>query len=153
MDKWEPQAEASGPGFQSQLDYSCVILSRSPPLSEPHLFSSNVEQPGSRGPFSAVSCAVATEEGGSVDHLGGRTGSRCQALLSGQLGWECLCPGLVGGRAAFVPLGLTALCGCQGMAKVLAVAHTRSTFTPAGSSALGQHFAGRETSVNSGLRS
>lgn len=105
MGKRELQAEASGPGFQSQLDCSCVILSRSPPLSEPHLFSSNVEQPGSRGPFSAVSCAVATEEGGSVDHLGGRAGSRCQALLSGQLGWAVSLSWPGGWEGSFCPLG------------------------------------------------
>ena len=34
-----------------------VILRTLPPISEPHLFSSNVEQPGSRGPSSAVSYA------------------------------------------------------------------------------------------------
>ena len=88
VDETEPQAGASGPGFQSQVDHSCVILSRSPPLSEPHLFSSNVEQPDSRGPSRAVSSAAGTEEGGSVDHLGGRAGSRTEpAQVPGSVFW------------------------------------------------------------------
>lgn len=49
-----------------------VILHTLPPLSEPHLFSSNVEQPGSRGPSSAVSYASGMEEGGSVDPFWGQ---------------------------------------------------------------------------------
>lgn len=49
-----------------------MILSRLLPLLEPHPFSSNVEQPGSRGPSSAVSYAAGTEEGGGADHFRGR---------------------------------------------------------------------------------
>lgn len=62
MDEREPHAGAAGPELQFQLGHSCVISSRLPPLSEPHPFSSNVEQAGSRGPSSAVSYAVDTEE-------------------------------------------------------------------------------------------
>ena len=120
VDEREPQAGASGPGLQSQLDH-CVILSRLPPFLEPHPFSFNVEQPGSRGPSSAVSYAAGMEEGGSMDHLGGRAGSRVEpaqvpdsgfrtALWTGCGQW--LCPGLVGGKApagalpaSFCPLG------------------------------------------------
>lgn len=92
-----------------------------PPLLEPHPFSFNVEQPGSRGPSSAVSYAAGMEEGGSMDHFGGRAGSRVEpvqvpgsgfrtALWTGCGQW--LCPGLVGGKAlagalpaSFCPLG------------------------------------------------
>lgn len=49
-----------------------VILSTLPHLSEPHLFSSNVEQPDSRGPSSSVSYASGMEEGGSVDPFWGQ---------------------------------------------------------------------------------
>ena len=66
------RAGASGPGLQSQPGFSQVILSRLPPFSEPHLFSSNVEQPGSGGPSSAVSYALGMEEGGSVDPAWGQ---------------------------------------------------------------------------------
>lgn len=58
MGERETHAGASGPGLQSQLGHSCAILSRLPPLSEPHPFPSNVEQVGSGGPSSAVSYAV-----------------------------------------------------------------------------------------------
>lgn len=49
-----------------------VILNTLPPLSEPHLFSSNVEQADSRGLSSAVSYALGMEEGGSVDPFWGQ---------------------------------------------------------------------------------
>jgi len=135
VDEREPQAGASGPGFQSQLDHSCVILSRSPPLLEPHLFSSNVEQPGSRGPSSAVSYAAGTEEGGNGDHLGRRAGSRTEpAQVPGSVFWTARVEAVqalgsgsglarwVGGclqvpcPLGFVHSGLTALRVCQGMA-------------------------------------
>lgn len=74
--------------IRPQLGHSCVILSRLPPLSEPHLFSSNVEQPGSRGPSSSVSYAVGMEEGGSVDGFGGRAGSGAEpAQAPGSVFW------------------------------------------------------------------
>ena len=62
VDERETHAGAEGPGLQSQLGYSCVILRRLPPFSEPHLFPSNVEQAGPRGPSGAVSYAVDMEE-------------------------------------------------------------------------------------------
>lgn len=89
----ETWAGASAPGLQSQLGHSCVILSRLPPLTEPHPFSSNVEQPGSRGPSSAVSNvwawrreAVWITPGAGLEV--GLSQPRRQALASGQLGWR-----------------------------------------------------------------
>ena len=54
-----------------------VILSTLPHLSEPHLFSSNVEQPDSRGPSSSVSYASGMEAVWIPS--GGRAGSGSQA--------------------------------------------------------------------------
>lgn len=152
----------SGPCFQSQMDHSCVILSRPPPLSEPHLFSSNVEQPDSRGPSRAVSSAAGTEEGGSVDHLGGRAGSRTEpAQVPGSVFWTARVEagqavgsgsGLawwVGGYLqvpcppAFVHLGLTALHVCRVWPRSCSPAHTWSTFTAAGGSAQCSTWQGR----------
>lgn len=87
VDERGTHAGAAGPELQFQLGHSCVILSRLPPLSEPHLFSSNVEQAGSRGPSSAVSYAVDTEEEAVWIDLGAGLEVGLSRL------WQGLCPG------------------------------------------------------------
>lgn len=91
VDEGETCSGASGPGLQSQLGHSCVILSRLPSLLEPHLFSSNVEQPGSRDPSNTVSYAVGAWRREAVCITLGAgwevelSQLRNQALFSGQL--------------------------------------------------------------------
>lgn len=163
-DERETCSGASDPGLQSQPGHSCMILRRLPSLSEPHLFSSNVEQPGSRGPSSAVSYAVGMGEGGSVDGFRGRAGSGAEParapgcfLDSWNVGWAGCGQGFSPGWWMGSPLGTLSTTPCPfwpdcpvcllGLAQASLPSYNHRTFISAGNPAWRSTLRGRWKSV------